>query len=173
MTNTCIDINVHPKASGIVAYIEISLSDGEVDAPRSLVFRKESITLPSGEKSQQFITDPSRALSAANQQDSVLDSAISDPTITVLAFQGFYGKKSAEYITSKNQKLDRMKHAYTINEDERYNFGNIGFRNTVIGIRDDRNIKSKYIVFTAPVNQSEQPKSITEVFAEIQKGKSL
>lgn len=161
--------HLKPIGNGVSPYLLVFASDGEKDF--SFEIKATLIEETSDEGEKRFVVDPNGENSLNKYLESrygaVLPACIEHPDVEIKVAKGkvIYCGTATRDSLLKGNKGEFLKKEFTIVEENGYTHENIGYKDVVVGVRDDTDINTKYAVFLSSLKPFDKATSAKELLA--------
>ncbi|MCY9860938.1 hypothetical protein OTK49_00085 [Vibrio coralliirubri] len=163
------EAHLKPIGNGVTPYLLVFASDGEKDFSFEIKATLIETTTDDGEK--QFVVDPNAENSLNKYLESrygaVLPACIEHPDVQIKVAKGkvIYCGTATRDSKLKGNKGEFLKKEFTIDEEGGYVHDNIGYKDVVVGVREDADINTKYAVFLSSLKPFDKAISAKELLA--------
>lgn len=161
--------HLKPMGNGVTPYLLVFASDGEKDFSFEIKATLIEETTDEGEKRLVVDSNAENSLSKylESRYGAVLPACIEHPDVQIKVAKGkvIYCGTATRDSFMKGNKAEFLKKEFMLTEEDGYTPENIGYKDVVVGVREDTEIDTKYAVFLSSLKPFDKAVSAKELLA--------
>lgn len=158
-----------PVGNGVVPYLLAYANDGEKDFSFEIKAAIIEQTTDEGEKRRVVDPNPENSISKYLESNygQVLKACIDHPEITIKVAKGkvIYCGTATRDAMLKGNKAEFLKKEFSLDKEAPYTVQNLGYKDIIVGVRDDEELDSKYAVFISSIKPYDEPESAKDLLS--------